>query len=158
MRRVRHLSPAGKLQLLGVRLALFLSVCFCAAGCGGAGPRLSATPNVLRDGSGSALLAMVPEQNRKVEMPVIYVTDRQKYGQNGDWPLYGHGRSATVAYGTATVGLKPMPTWDELAKASGRKEGAKWELSVFSLKEVGSVMISADSLEVRDGALHFKPE
>src|SRR4051812_14054191 len=147
-----------KMRLGAIQLAVFVSLWLCIAGCGGGGPRLASTPNVLRDGSGSALLARVPEQYRKVEIPIIYITDREKYGQNGTWPLYGFGRSATVAYGTASVGLKPMPSWEELAKASGSSEGEKWEMSVFDLREVGSVVLSPDSLEVKNGGLQFKPE
>jgi len=146
------------MRLGAIQVVVFALLWLCIAGCGGGGPRLAATPNVLRDGSGSTLLAKVPEQNRKVEMPVIYFTDREKYGQNGTWPLYGFGRSATVSYGTASVGLKPMPTWEELASAAGAKEGEKWEMSVFDLKEVGSVMLSPDSLEMKNGGLQLKPE
>src|SRR6185436_11042636 len=115
----------GKMRLGAVQLMVLACLWISIAGCGGGGPRLASTPNVLRDGSGSSLLDKVPQQDRKVEMPVIYFTDREKYGQNGDWPLYGHGRSATVSYGIASVGLKPMPTWEELARAAGTKEGEK---------------------------------
>jgi esterase/lipase superfamily enzyme len=158
MYRGNNLSRSREERAAALRLVLFVSICLSIVGCGGGGPRLAATPNVLRDGSGSQLLADAPVQNRKVEIPIIYVTDREKYSQNGTWPLYGSGRSATVAYGTASVGLKPMPTWDELVKAAGSPEGEKWEMSVFDLKEVGSVLLSPDSLEVRDGAVHFKKE
>src|SRR6267142_801361 len=158
MRLNENLIHASRGRSAAIRLLLALSSCLAMAGCFGGVPRLPETPNALRDGSGTQLLAKIPEENRKVEMPVIYVTDRQKEGQNGDWPLYGFGRSATISYGLASVGFKPMPTWDELVKACGCGEGGKWELSVFSLKELGSVLISPDSLELRDGALHFKPE
>jgi len=133
-------------------------MCLCVAGCAGGGPRLPVTPNLLQDGSGGQQLTKLPEADHKVEIPVLYVTDRVKYGQNGDWPLYGYDRSATVYFGTASVGFKPMPTWDEMAQAAGTKKGGEWEMSVFSVKEMGKTVVSPASLEVRDGVIRFKPE
>ena len=154
----RHSTNPSLLRLGAIWLILVLALGLSMAGCAGKGPTLPETPSVLLDGSGSAMLAKLPKANQDPLMPVLYVTDRGKYGQNGDWPLYGYDRSPSVAWGTATVGFKPMPTWDELVKAAGTKEGGKWELSVFDLKEKGTVPVSPDSMEIRDGAIHFKPE
>ena len=145
-------------RVVAIRLVLLLCAGLSIAGCAGGGPKLPETPNVLQDGSGAAQLAKLPEGDRKVEIPVLYVTDRVKYGQNGDWPLYGFDRSATVYFGTASVGFKPMPTWDEMVQAAGTKKGGEWEMSVFNVKEIGNTVVSPASLEVRDGAIKFKPE
>jgi esterase/lipase superfamily enzyme len=146
------------LRPTAIRLMLLMLMGISLAGCASGGPRLPVTPNVLRDGSGPELLSKINPELQKPEMQVLYVTDRAKYGQNGDWPLYGYDRSPNVAFGIATVSFKPTPTWEELAKAAGTKEGGKWELSVFSLREKGSVQVSPDSLEVREGSIKFKPE
>src|ERR1051325_8112219 len=117
-------------RVVAIRLVLLLSAALGIAGCAGGGPKLPETPNVLQDGSGMQQLVKLPEADRKVEIPVLYVTDRVKYGQNGDWPLYGFDRSATVYFGVATVGFKPLPTWDEMVQAAGSKKGGEWEMSV----------------------------
>src|SRR5258706_1189681 len=106
----RQLSWARTLRSGAVRLVLFLSMCLCVAGCGGGGPRLPVTPHVLRDGSGKQLLAKIPEQKSKVEMPVLYITHRDKYGPNGDWPLFGFCRASTGAHCAPLLGFEPRPT------------------------------------------------
>src|SRR5215204_1011684 len=156
-------SHANFTRLTAVRptvvgLIILMVVGVSLAGCGSGGPRLPDTPHVLLDGSGPEILSKINPELQKPEMQVLYVTDRAKYGQNGDWPLYGYDRSPNVAFGMATVSFKPTPTWEELAKASGTKEGGRWELSVFSLREKGSVQVSPESLEVREGSIKFKPE
>src|SRR5258706_4147102 len=157
--RPRQLSTRFNFsRVRAIRLVLVLGLGLALAGCAGGGPRLPETPNTLRDGSGPQMLSKLTPENQNPLMPLLYVTDRGRAGQNGDWPYYNYDRSPSVAWGTATVGFKPMPTWDELVKASGTKEGGKWELSVFSIREKGSVPVSPDSMEIRDGAVKFKPE
>ena len=116
--------------------------------------RMPPTPNVSRDGSGSARLRELPPDLQKPEMEILYVTDRAKDGDGVLGPEYGFGRSVSLAYGTATVSLGPETTWDEVVESSGRAgEDADWELELTEIDEVGSVGISADALEVVDGQL-----
>src|SRR5688572_6846224 len=100
--------------LRGLKTLVVIAICIALMGCGGGGPRLPDTPNTLRDGSGPEMYAKLPPENRNPEMQVLYITDRLKTGENNGWPYYGYDRSPSVAYGSATVGFKPMPTWDEL--------------------------------------------
>ena len=74
--------------------------------------RMPPTPNVSRDGSGSARLRELPPDLQKPEMEILYVTDRAKDGDGVLGPEYGFGRSVSLAYGTATVSLGPETTWD----------------------------------------------
>ncbi|MGA1392898.1 MAG: alpha/beta hydrolase [Phycisphaerales bacterium] len=116
--------------------------------------RMPPTPNMLRDGSGSARLLELDPSLQKPEMEILYVTDRSKdrHGERG--AEYGFGRSMSVSYGTATVSLGEETTWEEVVERSGRgDEHADWELDMTEVNEISTVGMTAEALEVVDGQL-----
>jgi esterase/lipase superfamily enzyme len=150
MRGKGHQSCGVTVGLLVVMLASIVPL----AGCEGP-TKLPVTPNVLRDGSGSQALAQLPPEERSVDIPVVYVTDRAAVSGPAK---YGVGRSHSLAYGMATVGLDPMPGWDELVRASGSGEGRRYALKVSKIEEQGKFLLSPASLEVHDGDIRLRPE
>ncbi|MGA0871321.1 MAG: alpha/beta hydrolase [Phycisphaerales bacterium] len=136
------------LRLL-VGLACFATFSACSTK-----ERMPPTPNVLRDGSGSARLLELPPAMQRPEMEILYVTDRAKDRDGVLGPEYGFGRSMSLSYGTATVSLGEETTWEEVVRMSGQgEEHADWELELTEIDEVGSVGITAEALEVVDGQL-----
>jgi esterase/lipase superfamily enzyme len=141
----------GVIPILGVIMILL-------AGCGGP-TKLSVTPNVLRDGSGSQSLAAVAPENRQADMQILYATDRAPAGDSEAGPRYGVQRSPSMAFGEATVSLDPSPTWEELVRAAGSKpDGKRYSLNVSKVHEVSKVLVTPASLEVHQGQLRFRPD
>ncbi len=121
--------------------------------------RMPPTPNVLRDGSGSAKLAALSEPLRKPDMEILYVTDRSEIGRSERGPEYGYGRAAALAFGTATVSLKPSPSWEELVRVSGQgDEHPAFALEMTMVDQVGEVVLTPQSLEVVNGQLQRNAE
>jgi len=73
--------------------------------------RMPPTPNLHRDGSGSKVLAALPEDMQRPEMDILYVTDRSQVDLSDRGPEYGYGRATSMNFGTAIVSLDPSPTW-----------------------------------------------
>jgi esterase/lipase superfamily enzyme len=141
-------------QIHWVAIALTIA----ATGCSEV-QRLPPTPNVLRDGSGSAQLSALAEPLRKPDMEILYVTDRSEIGRSERGPEYGYGRATAVAFGTATVSLKPAPSWEELVRISGQgDEHPAFALEMTRVDDVGEVVLTAQSLEVVDGQLKRNAE
>jgi len=127
-------------------------------GCGGS-MKLSVTPNVLRDGSGSRMLESVAPENRQADMQILYATDRAPIGDSDAGPRYGVQRSPSMAFGEATVSLDPAPTWEELVRAAGSKpDGKRYSLTVSKVHEESKFLVTPASLEVYQGQLRFRPE
>jgi esterase/lipase superfamily enzyme len=145
-------------QVIGrIALTIFVAV-ILLGGCGGP-MKLSVTPNVLRDGSGSRMLEAVAPEHRRAEMQVLYATDRAPMGDSAAGPRYGVQRSPSMAFGEATVALDPAPTWDELVRTTGSKpDGKRYQLKVTKVHEVGKILVTPASLEVHQGQLRFRPE
>ena len=119
---------------------------------------LPVTPNVLRDGSGSKVLAQLPQDQHVADMPIIYFTDRNRIVGKGSAVRYGTHRSVFMSFGIATVSLNPTPTWDELVQASGSDgSGRRYTLSVPKVDEVGNFSITPASFEFFEGSLRLKP-
>jgi len=149
-------SRPGRPGPLGRVLALAL-VALVLIGC--EGPTiLPVTPNVLRDGSGSRLLAQLPEDQHVVDIPIIYFTDRNREVGKDSLVRYGTHRSVFMSFGLATVSLNPAPTWDELVQAGGSAPvGRRYTLSVSKVKEIGNFSITPASFEFHEGSLRYKP-
>ncbi|MFM1831084.1 MAG: hypothetical protein RLZZ558_1424 [Planctomycetota bacterium] len=121
--------------------------------------RLPPTPNVLRDGSGSRVLAELPPEQRTTDMEILYVTDRSEVGRSERGPEYGFGRATAMAFGTATVSLAPTPSWEELVRLSGQgDEHPGFLLDMTRVEEVGRVVLTPQSLEVVNGRLRRSDE
>jgi len=100
-------------------------------------PTLMQTPNIYASTEKYSEKA-IPPIHRKVEMEIVYVTDR---GRSPESPLDNHynaQRSPSMAYGTATVGLSNDSTdWNTLLRNSNLKKREK-KLTYF-MKDVVEV-------------------
>ncbi|MBU3728103.1 MAG: alpha/beta hydrolase [Phycisphaerales bacterium] len=146
--------------LWGMRPAAIIAalLALTATACSGV-QRMPPTPNVLRDGSGSAKLSALSEPLRKPDMEILYVTDRSEVGRSERGPEYGYGRATALAFGTATVSLKPSPSWEELVRVSGQgDEHPAFALDMTMVDQVGEVVLTPQSLEVVDGQLKRNAE
>jgi esterase/lipase superfamily enzyme len=138
--------------ILAVVLALAATACSSVE-------RMPPTPNVLRDGSGSAKLSALSEPLRTPDMGILYVTDRSEIGRSARGPEYGYGRAAALAFGTATVSLKPSPSWEELVRVSGQgNDHPAYALDMTMVEQAGEVVLTPQSLEVVNGNLQRTAE
>ena len=105
------------MMMVGRRFTLILiGMVMLLWGCGG--PRLMMpTPNVYLNGEQDSFNNL-PEDLKRTEVKLFYVTDRAPE-QDGEGKLrYGYGRSSSLAFGTAVVDLGIGITWEELLQAS----------------------------------------
>jgi esterase/lipase superfamily enzyme len=130
----------------------------CVAGCANL-ERMPPTPNVLRDGSGSKVLASLAPEQQRPEMEILYVTDRSEIRRSERGPEYGFGRATSMSYGVATVSLDPKPTWEEVVRLGGQGEEYRpFGLDMTKVDQVGQVELTPTSLMVVDGQLKRTPE
>ena len=116
--------------------------------------RLPVTPNVLRDGSGSAQLRELPPAQQKPEMEIVYVTDRTRDAEAQQGVVYGDGRASDIAYGVATVSMGKSTRWEEVVQYSGRPGNfEKYRLDVTQVQERGRLSAVLDRLQPMDGRL-----
>jgi len=121
--------------------------------------RLPPTPNLLRDGSGAARLAALPPHLQTPEMEIVYITDRSEIGRSERGPEYGYGRTTSMSFGTATVALRPTPTWEELVRLSGQGDEYRgFALEMTQVDQVGEVILTPESLEVFEERLRRTQE
>ncbi|MFO0829681.1 MAG: alpha/beta hydrolase [Phycisphaerales bacterium] len=152
--RRRHPCATGS----GVELLVLAFVFLRLVGCSGP-TKLPVAPNVLRDGSGSQMLAEIPPDQHVVDMPIIFLTDRARVGEPDAPVSYGSKRSPSLAFGVATVSLDPVPTWDELLEASGSAaDDHRYALTVRKIEELENFSVTAESFEFYDGNLRYRPE
>jgi esterase/lipase superfamily enzyme len=153
----KHSAPKFQLRYVVGMLMAGLIV-LAAIGCESP-TTLPVTPNVLRDGSGSQLLAKLSPEQQTPDMSVVYVTDRAPFVGPTSQPSYGIKRSPSLAFGLATVSLDPSPTWEELVSAAGSSSDPKrYRLEVTKTQEVGKLLIAAESIEMHEGSLRYRPE
>ena len=133
------------------RSSVFAAALACAAltGCGG-GRTLVATPNLVCQQDAAyfaACSSCVPE------MEVLYVTDRAVIA-NGHGPSYGYGRAKRLAYGCATIGLTPHPTWEELVVDSTQRQRQRhYTLAPAACRELGGFDFLWEQLREGEGGV-----
>jgi esterase/lipase superfamily enzyme len=118
---------------------------------------LVATPNLLRRQDPELVFAGTAPMAQGPDMEVLYVTDRDTL-EATDGPNYGHGRARRLAFGTATVALKPEPTWKELIADSTREtRKLSYALQRANCKEVGGFDPALDRLEPQGCGIQLAP-
>ena len=112
-----------------VCLSLLLTAC--------AGPRkMMPTPNVHLDQSRDFYRDLHPRL-KSTEVPLFFITDRSPEQDEQGNLRYGHGRSNSLAFGTAVVDLGRKLTWEELLEASRTQQRLKSvRLELRDVKEV----------------------
>ena len=119
---------------------------------------LVATPNLLV-GEGARAYAATPGRFCTPEMRVLYFTDREVERESEVGPVYGSGRSRSMAFGTATVVCSPEPSWEELLSESTSAEREKdYALEIRSVVEEERMPFVRDMVEIRDGRIRYRPE
>jgi esterase/lipase superfamily enzyme len=120
--RVRRQQTCGIAVLLGL-----------AAGCGGR--ELIPTPNLFVR-SAEDPFAAVPEPFRTNRVDVLYLTDRTRVETDDGSVKYDHGRSESLAFGSATVTFGDDVSWEALVAASRTDDREiSLGLSVSSVEE-----------------------
>jgi len=112
------------------------------------------TPYVSRNQEAATALRALDPSLQTPEIPILFVTDREREKTSDDSIRYGYGRSQSLAFGQASVALSPEPTWEELVEISSSGERDRdYKVSVSSVKELGRIRPFAELLEPRDGSL-----
>src|SRR5947209_9945763 len=138
--RARHYLVVGAVAALA------------AAGCVSQ-PELIATPNLLVKQDPERVFAACPATSQGPDMDVLYVTDREAVPTPAG-PSYGSGRGRRLAFGTATIALKPEPTWKELiADSTSAARRLSYALRPAACKEMGSFDPMLDKLEPHDNGV-----
>ena len=102
-----------------------LTVCLvlvlpAAIGC--SNRQLMPTPNLyLAQGDGKNPFADVPPKLQNNKVDVLFVTDRKPKATKSDSVRYGHGRSASMAFGSCIVEIGKDVEWPVLVKNSRTK-------------------------------------
>jgi esterase/lipase superfamily enzyme len=121
----RSSRPAG----LGLLLAAVVAALACAR-------PLMPTPTLYTLGTDQAF-DNVPEAYRNNTVDVLYVTDRTPSGESKVGPMYGYGRSKSLAFGSCQVAIGQDVPWEvlksECCKASGRKS---LPLTITQVREI----------------------
>jgi esterase/lipase superfamily enzyme len=114
---------------------------------------LIATPNLLRHQDPEQVFAAAAPGAQGPDMEVLYATDRGGI-PTPEGVTYGYDRSRRLAFGTATVTLKPTPTWKELIADSTRAERKlSYALSSAACKEHGAFDPALDKLDQHGGGI-----
>jgi len=105
------------------------------AGCSGA-RKMMPTPNVHLDENRDFYGELHPGL-KSTEVPLFFVTDRSPEQDEQGNLQYGHGRSNSIAFGSAVVDLGRDITWEELLEASRTQQRLKSvNLELRDVKEI----------------------
>ena len=119
---------------------------------------LMPTPNLYADGHRELFAELAPElETNTVEL--VYVTDRLPEADETVGLRYGYHRSASAAFGVATVEIGEELSWDELvAESLVRERRRKLPLRIVSIEELGRFPPTPHSFDVENGEISVRPE
>lgn len=114
---------------------------------------LPVPPHVLRDGSGSKQLATLQSEDQTADMKIFYVTDRRLERDGEEGLVFGHRRSRYVIYGSATVGLRPDASWNELVAYSGaeKPKARQYRMDLEYVTKSGEFQSATQRIAAKDG-------
>ncbi|MEA3275254.1 MAG: alpha/beta hydrolase [Pseudomonadota bacterium] len=132
-----------------VRVAFLLLYVLGLAGC--AGRPLMPTPNLYASAGREPFTAVGADQ-RSTRIDLLYVTDRAPERDEQGNLGYGHERSRSMAFGSATIQIGEEGTWEALARDSGRhKRSEPWDLQLDSVRELGRFPPTPLPFTIEDG-------
>ena len=117
--------------------ALFMTLSFLA-GCASNARNLMPTPTLYRAQPASALFGAIPQERRRPQVELLYITDRMPQADSETGLPYGEKRASSMAFGTAVVEMVPELTWPELERQSRlAKRSAEINLEMGRIEELG---------------------
>lgn len=128
--------------------ALFMTLSFLA-GCASNARNLMPTPTLYRAQPASALFGAIPQERRRPQVELLYITDRMLQADSETGLPYGEKRASSMAFGTAVVKMVPELTWPELERQSRlAKRSAEINLEMGRIEELGRFPEEPYALEV----------
>lgn len=122
------------------------------------GIRLSPTPTVFLN-ERTFPSDIVPEDQRRVDPTIFYVTDRAPVTRNGAVVDYLVERSDSMAFGATWVQFGQNLTWPQLVAASGGQTSGRLPgLSRRGLEEIVKFPSTPLPFELRNGSIQTLPE
>lgn len=139
--------------MLGLIVILMVTVA-----CSTARP-LMQVPNVYRGQTAEQVFEDLPKDWEQSQMKIMYATDREpKRNEDGSFG-YGSGRSASVAFGTATVSIKGEPSWKEFAAMSLQSSRSKkLEMHMGNITEESRLPPTPHPASFIDGKIQISQE
>jgi len=117
------------------RLWIALSCFVLLLGCSGQ-RKMMPTPNIYVD-TGPGLYEDLEPELQTSEVPVFYVTDRVREKDENGKLVYGYGRSPSLAFGKALIGLGDDLNWEQLKEASRtNKRLESVDLKILDIEEI----------------------
>lgn len=140
-------------NLFGLAVILMVTVA-----CSSARP-LMPVPNVYKGQTAEQVFADAPEDWHQSNMKLMYATDREPRKNESGELEYGSGRSASLAFGTATINIKGNPSWEDFSSESlQNKRSEKLELQMGSIVEESRLPPTPHPAVYVDGRIQFSPE
>jgi esterase/lipase superfamily enzyme len=135
-RKTMPLARTARIENLPVLLLVIVTLA-ALGGCSGQRTLMPA-PNLYQGDQAPALFGELPAELRTREIELLFVTDRKPERDEDGRFRYGYERSASTAFGSATVSLSPDLPWDDLERASLEEDrSTKITLEVTSIEETG---------------------
>jgi esterase/lipase superfamily enzyme len=141
-------------QALGLGLVVMLTLASVA--CSTTRPLMS-TPHLYSEGHEKLFQDLAPEL-KTTTIPLFFVTDRAPEKDEKGALRYGFDRSASLAYGQATVEIGGAASWDELVAASTVRERAKvYPMDLVEVREIGRTPPTPFPYIARGGFYEYTP-
>ena len=116
-------------------------------------------PNLYQGDQAPALFGELPAELRSSDIDLLFITDRKPERDEDGRLRYGYERSASTAFGSATISLSPGLPWDELERISLEEErSTKITLEVTSIEESGRFPPTPWPIFRTEEGLIIKPE
>lgn len=149
-----HKFPRGRTS----PCAILLLACLALAGCS-AERLLMPTPNLYARGIEKPFPAPLAEEQRTVDVKILYATDRRPEPQADGSIVYGTGRDPSMAVGVGIVRIGGGASWEELAAdaRNGIRESAI-NLDVLSVNEIARTPRFPLRYTVENGVPTVDPE
>lgn len=139
--------------MMRIRKLVFLLVVVLTLGGCSSTPKLMKTPNIYLGEEGYPE-SIIPRDLRSNEVDLLFATDRAPEFSTDGTLVYGSGRSASVAFGSAVVEIGADLSWEQLVELSETSARASSpSLTVTSRTEYGRFPPTPRPFSVVDGVV-----